>query len=185
MQNDQFEKAFHTFIAEQSRFVQYMHDGLESALANQPIKGAEAPAKKSKQVIEIAAYVGEKKKILIVDDAEINRLLMGHFFKNAPVTLEFANCGEQALEKIKGHSFDAILMDLQMKNMGGVETIRAIRNAQPENVKKTQILAITNQEPSDVEKSEAMSAGSNEYFSKSLPREELKQRVFSALNLSV
>ena len=54
----------------------------------------------------------EKKKILIVDDAEINRILMSHLFKSHPFTLTFANSGEMALVKFSQDKFDLILIPI-------------------------------------------------------------------------
>ena len=123
----------------------------------------------------------ESKKIIIVDDSEINRILLGHFFKNMPVVLEFASSGDQAIEKTNQNSFDLILMDLQMKGMSGMDAIKAIREAQPENAKKTLILAISNQEPSEDERIQVMSLGANDYLTKSMSRELMKERVFEVL----
>ncbi len=176
-----------------SNFVQQVNDALvtiqelqvaQQSMPQTPVSVKSESPQKSKTVPAPVVHIGEKKKILIVDDAEINRLLMGHLFKNTPTTLEFANSGEQAIEKITRQSFDLILMDLQMKGMSGVETIKVIRDAQPENVKKTKILAITNLVPSEEEKAQAISAGSNEYLSKGMTRDEIKERVISALSLS-
>jgi len=123
----------------------------------------------------------DPKRILIVDDAEINRILMGHFFKRLPVTLEFAGSGEQALEKVVTHQFDLVLMDLQMKGMSGIEAIKMIRQAQPENTLKTKIIAITPADPTDEEQGVVLSAGANGYFSKAMPREALREKVLDFL----
>lgn len=93
-----------------------------------------------------------------------------------PVALEFAGSGEQAIEKIAGQTFDLILMDLQMKGMSGIEAIQAIRAAQPQNLKQTQIVAISNQSPTDEERTAAMNAGANEYLTKSMSRDAIKER---------
>ncbi len=152
----------------------------EERTRSSPASRKTAPSAKVQAAISSMAST-EKKKILIVDDAEINRILMGHFFKNMPVTLEFAGSGEQALEKIAAHTFDLVIMDLQMKGMTGVEAIKAIRTAQPQNVKKTQIVAISNQTPTDEERKEAIGAGATEYLSKSMSRDAIKERVFEFL----
>lgn len=161
-------------------FVQYVNDALISIQNSKPEINSSQPRavtsapKKSEPLVAS----GEQKKILIVDDAEINRVLMGHFFKSMPVNLEFAVSGEQALEKIKVHTFDLILMDLQMKGMSGMDTIKAIRSTQPQNLKTTQIVAISNQSPTEEERTETMNAGANEYLTKSMSRDEIRERVF-------
>lgn len=160
-----------------SDFVQYVSDALVS-LQNTPPESVPSPKKAVSAKQQTVVATGEKKKILIVDDAEINRVLMGHFFKNMPVTLEYAVSGEQALEKITGINFDLILMDLQMKGMSGLDAIKAIRAAQPQNLKTTQIVAISNQSPTDQERADVMNAGANEYLTKSMSRDAIRERVF-------
>jgi CheY-like chemotaxis protein len=186
-----FSRAQELFPA-YSGFVQHVVDSLsviqENMNQEEEIHTRTAPAPKVQSVskkIEIKS--GETKKVLIVDDAEINRILMGHFFKNVPVTLEFASSGEPAIAKSYQNSFDLVLMDLQMKGMSGLDTIKAIREIFPDK-KKTIIIAITNEAPTDEECQQSLSAGANEYLSKSMPREAIKEKVFeylfSALNLS-
>ncbi len=178
-----FSRAQELFPA-YSGFVQHVNDALNSI--HESVGEGESskiPTQKKPHSAPKFESLGklEKKKILIVDDAEINRVLMGHFFKHVPTLLEFASSGEQALTKISQHTFDLILMDLQMKGMSGVDAIKAIRGAQSENAKHTQIVAITNLEPTEEERIETMNAGANEYLSKSMPREAIKERVFEFL----
>lgn len=123
----------------------------------------------------------ENKKILIVDDAEINRILMSHLFKNSGVVLEFANSGEVALLKVSKQRFDIILMDIQMKGMSGLEAIQSIRQVQPEQQSKTTILALTNTELTEDERKQAIAAGANDYLSKGMTREALREKIFEML----
>lgn len=181
-----FNRAQELFPA-YSGFVQHVNDALTSisaAIAEQQndahTRSTPAP-KKSQQITKFSTH--ETKKVLIVDDAEINRVLMSHLFKSLPIKLEFANCGNQALEKLAQQSFDLILMDLQMKDMSGLDTIKAIRAAHPESgaPTKTLIVAITNLEPSEDERTQTINAGASEYLSKSMPREAVREKVAELL----
>jgi CheY-like chemotaxis protein len=52
-----------------------------------------------------------ERHVLLVDAAEINRVLMSHYFKGLPVKLAFATSVESALKKCESVKFDLILLD--------------------------------------------------------------------------
>lgn len=65
-----------------------------------------------------------KKKILIVDDIEINRVILSEIFKEDYEILEAAD-GRQALEMIgEDQGISAVLLDLLMPEMNGLEVLR-------------------------------------------------------------
>ena len=65
-----------------------------------------------------------KKKILIVDDIEINRVILSEIFKEDYEILEAAD-GRQALEMIgDDQNISAVLLDLLMPEMNGLEVLR-------------------------------------------------------------
>lgn len=66
--------------------------------------------------------------ILIVDDNEPSRLLIAHVISqqlNADITL--AESGERALQLANERSYDLILLDLLMPEIGGLEVLKRIR----------------------------------------------------------
>ncbi len=65
--------------------------------------------------------------VLVVDDNEINRLLVGKVISKWGVVVDFAENGKIALEKVQEKKYDLILMDLHMPVMDGMESSRAIR----------------------------------------------------------
>ncbi|MBF0587594.1 MAG: response regulator, partial [Magnetococcales bacterium] len=71
--------------------------------------------------------------ILVVDDAEENRLLIQAFLTHSPHTITMAVNGAEALEMARLEPFDIILMDIQMPVMDGYTATRAIRAWESEN----------------------------------------------------
>jgi two-component system, NtrC family, response regulator AtoC len=72
---------------------------------------------------------------LIVDDeAELRRSVIS-ILKTAIPDVEFvvdeASTGREALDKVRGHSFDLVLMDVKMPEMNGLEALAAIKEHDP------------------------------------------------------
>lgn len=66
--------------------------------------------------------------ILIVDDDAMNHKIISHIMKDEPeYRLFYSNTGMDALEKMKVHFYDLILLDVKMADMDGLETLRRIR----------------------------------------------------------
>ncbi len=78
-------------------------------------------------------------KILVVEDNEINAKILKSFLKKWEVQIKEAGNGVHALEILKYHNFDLILMDLEMPEMDGYTAIKIIRQTDP----TTPILAFT------------------------------------------
>jgi signal transduction histidine kinase/CheY-like chemotaxis protein len=65
--------------------------------------------------------------ILVVDDNEDIRDLIGLFMEDQEVNYETAGNGEEAIEKAQSKSYSLILMDVQMPGVSGIEATREIR----------------------------------------------------------
>lgn len=69
-------------------------------------------------------------RILIVDDEESTRLLIARLLSRAlKVEPQLAGTCEQALRFARNYAYDAILLDLLMPGMGGLELLRQIRRS--------------------------------------------------------
>ena len=109
-----------------------------------------------------------EKRVLIVDDIEINRIILSEFLAKTNVIIEEAEDGEQAVNLVKQAPFqhyDLIFMDVQMPNMDGYEATRQIRSMSREDTATLPIVAMTaNAYREDVEN--ALAAGMNAHLAK-------------------
>jgi PAS domain S-box-containing protein len=69
------------------------------------------------------------KRVLLVEDNEINREVARELLAAAGLHVSEAHNGYQAMETLSSETFDAVLMDVQMPELDGVETVKAIRAA--------------------------------------------------------
>ena len=106
-------------------------------------------------------------KILLVEDNVINRQVAGEILARIGLTVEIAENGLQAIQKVNAAEFDLVLMDIQMPEMDGYTATKRIRSqAQHETLP---IIAMTaHAMASDREKS--LSVGMNEHLTKPIDK---------------
>jgi CheY-like chemotaxis protein len=76
----------------------------------------------------------EPKKILIVDDSRVARLMSGKVIKELYPNIEIieAGSGEQSIEILENSTADIVFMDINMDGMNGIETTKIILAANPD-----------------------------------------------------
>ena len=115
-------------------------------------------------------YDFKGKRILLVEDDELNREIAEELIGATGASVESAEDGVQAVEKFKESAegyYDLILMDVQMPHMDGYEATRCIRALGRSDAQKVPIFAMTaNAFAEDVQKSRE--AGMNAHISKPL-----------------
>ena len=103
--------------------------------------------------------------VLVVDDNQINRLLINKILAKWGAQVDFAENGLQAISKIESNKYDAILMDIHMPEMGGLEATQIIRSKPEPYFKNLPIIALTasmlNSQMGDIG-----NAGMNDYILK-------------------
>ncbi|ETR72103.1 MAG: multi-sensor hybrid histidine kinase [Candidatus Magnetoglobus multicellularis str. Araruama] len=77
--------------------------------------------------------------ILVADDHLSNRKVIEMFLKNDPVFIDFAENGELAIEKYQSHSYDMIIMDMEMPVLNGIKATRKIREIEQDQGLTTEI----------------------------------------------
>lgn len=108
--------------------------------------------------------------ILVVEDNIINQRVTQGIFKHLGFEIDLARNGIEALEKTENGNYDIIFMDILMPEMDGIVATSEIRK----KGFNMPIIAITASDETE-RKNEAMSAGMNDYISKPIRLESIKQ----------
>jgi two-component system KDP operon response regulator KdpE len=118
---------------------------------------------------------GQGTILLVEDDASIRRSLRATLSALDFETGE-ASTGEEALTRLRMVNYDAVLMDLNMPGMGGVEACRRVRKEFPQ----MSIIVVTVRD-SEEDKIEALDAGADDYVTKPFRIGELTARIRAAV----
>lgn len=120
------------------------------------------------------------RKVLIVDDNGLNREVASEFLNLVGVLTETAADGREAINRLKSEEFDAVLMDVHMPVMNGLEAIREIRSHS--EWLNLPVIALTAQaSPEDEAISKA--AGMNGHLTKPIDENLLYQKLADLLPL--
>jgi DNA-binding response OmpR family regulator len=114
------------------------------------------------------------KSILIVDDDPSTVELLKFTLEEAGYKALAANTGEEALEKIKKHKPDLVLLDIMLPMKDGYSVLEELRGTQAFKILPIVIISAKVQE---VDISFGLELGANDYFTKPLDLPGLVQRV--------
>ncbi|MGH9141215.1 MAG: response regulator, partial [Vicinamibacterales bacterium] len=111
-------------------------------------------------------------EILLAEDNAINQRLAASLLGRRGHTVTIASNGREALTALVGRTFDVVLMDVQMPEMGGFEATAAIRALEIEHrLKRLPIIAMTAHAMKG-DRERCLAAGMDEYLTKPLdPRQ--------------
>jgi two-component system sensor histidine kinase BarA len=112
--------------------------------------------------------------ILAVDDNEANLKLVTVLLEDMGIKVIAADSGPNALLKLERHKVDMIFMDIQMPGMNGLEATQLIRKKKAP--KDLPIIALTAHAVAD-EKDKILQAGMNDYQTKPINNDQLKQCI--------
>lgn len=111
-------------------------------------------------------------RVLVVDDEPAIRRALRPPLTELGFEMTEASRGEMALELLRTEPFDAVLLDVNMPGIGGIETLRRIRNMAP----RLPVLMLTVRDREE-EKVSALEIGADDYVTKPFGVRELVARI--------
>lgn len=118
----------------------------------------------------------ERLNILVAEDNAVNQKLMSALLVRAGHKPVIAENGLVAVELFQSHSFDLILMDVQMPEMDGFDATYEIRKLQAESGNRIPIVALT-AHASPADRNQCLAAGMDEYLSKPVRAKTLNEMI--------
>jgi two-component system KDP operon response regulator KdpE len=115
-------------------------------------------------------------RILVVDDESAIRRALRPPLLELGFQVAEASRGEEALQLLRSGTYDAVLLDVNMPGIGGIETLRRIRAFAP----RLPILMLTVRDQEE-EKVEALDQGADDYVTKPFSTRELIARIRAAI----
>ena len=141
-----------------------------------PLKLAESAAnREGENTKEEEKYDFSGKKVLLVEDNELNLEIAGDLLEESGFEVDTAEDGTIAVEKMKRAEpgqYNLILMDIQMPRMNGYDATRAIRALERKEIASIPIIAMT-ANAFEEDKKNAFDAGMNAHVAKPINLEEL------------
>ncbi len=110
--------------------------------------------------------------VLIVDDEKLVRLLLSRALKKEGISVVDAECGKEALEKIRDRQFDVVILDLRLGDINGIEVLRELNKTWPE----TKVMVITAYKSEDIQE-EALNHGIIGLYEKPFDTFEIIERI--------
>jgi len=114
-------------------------------------------------------------RVLLAEDSEANRYIIQAYLEIAGHTVDSASNGVEALKLAETTPYDAILMDISMPEMDGLEATRRLRSSAGEN-QNTLVIALTAHVQKEI-REQCTEAGMNDFLAKPVSRDQLLEKL--------
>lgn len=133
-----------------------------------PVEAGEKPQKSDRDHTENSFKLEDNKKVLVVDDNNVNLLLIKKMLMSAGAKVTSAIHGKDAIEKVQKDHFDMIFMDIQMPVMDGFDATIELRK---QGFEKPILALSANVDKENIEK--CLTVGMNDYLQKPYHKKQL------------
>ena len=114
-------------------------------------------------------------RVLLAEDSEANSYILQAYLEIAGHTVDRASNGLEALKLAETTPYDAILMDISMPEMDGLEATRRLRSSAGEN-QNTLVIALTAHVQKEI-REQCTEAGMNDFLAKPVSRDQLLETL--------
>ena len=114
--------------------------------------------------------------VLVVDDDEVSRRLLGIFCEKSDLEVHYASGAREAIQLNDTHDFDIIFMDIQMPEMSGLEASKIINRNNAERERPARIIAVTAYALKG-DRERFLEEGMHDYIAKPVDNARLQQAI--------
>ncbi len=132
-------------------------------------------ARESAPAVPPAAVAGTNRplRILVAEDNRVNQKVVMSLLQHDGHSVQLVATGAEAVDAFSAHSFDVVLMDIQMPVMNGYDATRAIRSMERQTGSHTPIVALT-AHAMNGDRDQCLQAGMDDYLSKPVQAKDLR-----------
>jgi DNA-binding response OmpR family regulator len=123
---------------------------------------------------ETTAVKGAEGRVLVVDDDEDSRRLLSHLLERKGYSVVLADGGQAALDSLRSHEVDVILLDVMMPNMDGFAVCRELKKSAA--TASLPVILLTARDDMET-RATGMNLGVSEFLAKPVNKEELYLRL--------
>lgn len=120
------------------------------------------------------------KRILVVEDNMMNIMVIRQFLQKWGVQTDIALNGREGYKRLQEENYDAVLMDIHMPEMDGIEATKLIRLMPDERKRNVPIIALTAENEMQF-RQKVYEVGMNDYIFKPFNPDDLRERLGYAL----
>jgi CheY-like chemotaxis protein/HPt (histidine-containing phosphotransfer) domain-containing protein len=121
-------------------------------------------------------------RILLAEDNLVNQLFARRLLEKRGHTVVTVSTGRQVLAALAHDTFDVVLMDLQMPEMGGLDAAMAIRQRERETGRHIPIIAMTAYAMQG-DRERCLAAGMDDYIAKPIHMQTLLDAIAHAVTI--
>ena len=169
----------HTPRDERDQFAAYLTKPAKPAQLYAALAGIFAPgAVDNSSAVPVATTVPDvaethSERILLAEDNAVNQKVALLMLQRLGYRADVVTNGLKVLDALQRQPYDIILMDVQMPELSGIETTRKLRERTAGLAKRPWIIALTASAMRE-DREQCLAAGMDDYLSKPLQPEELK-----------
>ncbi len=114
-------------------------------------------------------------QVLMVEDNEVNRVLLGEMLHRLGCVVELARNGQEALDALSARAFDLVMMDVQMPIMDGLSATRALRERERSTSAPHQLVIALTANALAGDREMCLEAGMDDYLTKPITFDRLTE----------
>ena len=122
-------------------------------------------------------------RVLVAEDDKMSRVVVEKFLSNSGAIVDLVGNGYEALEALEANEYGAVLMDIQMPEMGGFEATEAIRAREKALGKHTPIIMLTASAMTE-DRDKSMQVGADYFLTKPIDKKRLLNAIYKYSKVS-